>query len=115
MNFATALEHDVVIEIRPHTAAEGVARVSEGWVVVVGLEDWMGGSCRAGARYRHLRKRDVGTLSPYRPAAAVQAVEEHAEEHRAERQQVADGSHTVHLRSCLIQAFISKMRVQGGR
>ena len=27
MHFATALEHDVVIEIRPHAAAEGAARV----------------------------------------------------------------------------------------
>jgi len=27
MHFATALEHDVVIEIRPHTAADGEARV----------------------------------------------------------------------------------------
>ena len=27
MHFATALEHDVVIEIRPHAAAEGTARV----------------------------------------------------------------------------------------
>jgi len=27
MHFATALEHDVVIEIRPHTKAQGKARV----------------------------------------------------------------------------------------
>jgi len=27
MHFATALEHDVVIEIRPHPADEGAARV----------------------------------------------------------------------------------------
>ena len=27
MHFATALEHDVVIEIRPHAAAKGAARV----------------------------------------------------------------------------------------
>jgi hypothetical protein len=27
MHFATALEHDVVMEIRPHAAAEGAARV----------------------------------------------------------------------------------------